>query len=79
MPTSHDIETSAIAALYVTGGYALILPNYLGYDGSYPHPYVTYPFQNLKSAILSLNGAVSAIKKEYNGMSSFPLFSVGYS
>lgn len=57
VPAAHDALTLAISALYVSSGYAVIFPNYIGYESGdfYPHPYLMYPWQNVKASILALN------------------------
>lgn len=84
IPTKSPVEVAAISSLYASNGYAVVFPNYIGYDGfssdkDTPHPYVTYPWQNVKSGMLALNSALKTIKGEYTFKELFPLFTIGYS
>lgn len=80
-PTKSSKQITAIAGLYVSQGYSIIFPNYLGYldVDNYPHPYLLYPQVNTKSAILCLNNAISKIKAAFPLIKNVNLFSIGYS
>lgn len=54
VPTLLENQIQALAGLYCSQGYIILFPNYVGYDSDqkFVHPYVEYPWQNVKSMIL---------------------------
>jgi hypothetical protein len=80
VPTLNGDQIQAIAGLYTSQQYAIMFPNYIGYnvESNSPHPYLFYYGQNIKSAILALNTLELKLYMRYRAI-KYNLFSVGYS
>jgi len=62
-PSSNNEYYETIGGLYASQNYAVVMPDLIGFsDSGDPHPYVLYPQQNVKCAILALNHAYSQIR-----------------
>lgn len=56
LPANSQLA-AAIATLYAASGYAVLFPNYLGYDhaDNFPNPFVIHPTLNILASIRALN------------------------
>lgn len=81
IPTNLPMLYSAIGALYVSKGYIVIFPNYigLGSDFANSHPYVLFPQQLVRSSFLVLNKYLPDLLSRFNVGNAIPVFSAGYS
>ena len=58
-PSFLGEEYKVIGGLYGAMGYAVVFPDYVGYQPGVVHPYVLFPKQTVQSGILALNQAWS--------------------
>lgn len=79
-PSSLGPDFLAIGGLYASQGYAVVIPEYIGFgDDKNSHPFILYPQQNVRSAVHALNQIDSDGLWKIYSESKFPLHSIGYS
>ena len=81
IPSALQTRVLALAGLYTSQNYALVVPNLVGYSNmsTEPHPFLLYPQQNVHSGVAALNALLKErLAQKYPKMKSFNLFVTGY-
>lgn len=81
VPTNMGDEYMAIAALYATRGYAVLMPDGIGLGRDYQrvHPYILTPLPNVANGYYGLAEVARKVRNIFGTKSQIPLFVAGYS